>query len=232
MSSMEHKITVVSFDRGHNTSIPGFRGAVASLFPDDAIYHNHEGDSVIYRYPLIQYKIIDGTISLIGIDEGADSVEKNFHLGQSLHLSVHGEENDFKITDKKTFYYIPESFEEQNRYYFLRGWLPLNQENHIRYCEMETISEKIAMLDSILSANILSLFSGFGYHSEQKSKASILEIVSSRTVRYKDAKLLAFDIRFKCNASLPELCGLGKGASRGFGILHESHPRNHSIHSV
>lgn len=222
---MEHKITVISFDRGHNTSISGFRGAVASLFPDDTMYHNHEGDSVIYRYPLIQYKFIEGKISLIGIDRGAESVEKNFQLGQTMLLSVHGETQEFKVIDKKTYYYIPESIENQNNYYFLRGWLPLNQENHIRYCAKEAISEKIALLDSILSANILSLFIGFDYHSRQKSKASILEIVSSRTVRYKDTEMQAFDIRFKCNANLPELCGLGKGASRGFGVIHESHPR-------
>lgn len=222
---MEHKITVISFDKGKNTSIPGFRGAVASLFPEEAMYHNHEGDTLIYRYPLIQYKLIDGNLSLVGIDEGAESVERNFHFGQTLKLSVHEKEQEYRVIDKKTLYYVPDSFEDQSRYYFLRNWLPLNQENHIRYCEMEGIAEKVALLDSILSANILSLFSGFGYHSGQKSRASILEIVSSRTVRYKDTEMLSFDIRFKCNANLPELCGLGKGASRGFGVIHTSHPR-------
>ena len=105
----------------------------------------------------------------------------------------------------------------------------LAKKYHIEVVEKEEtaeeIAEKVALLDSILSANILSLFSGFGYHSGQKSRASILEIVSSRTVRYKDTEMLSFDIRFKCNANLPELCGLGKGASRGFGVIHTSHPR-------
>ena len=226
MDSMEHKITVVSFDNRLNSrSLSRFRGAIAALFPDDTIYHNHEGNEVIYRYPLIQYKFIDGKISLVGIDEGADSVEKHFQYGQILKLTIGNEEKEYKIIDKKTMYYIPESFENKSDYYFLRSWLPLNQDNYARYTEMESIADKIALLDSILSANILSLFSGFNYYSEQKSRANILEIISSYPVKYKNNDMLAFDIRFKCNAALPELCGLGKGTSRGFGVIYASHPR-------
>lgn len=226
---MEHRITLITFDqRLSRIEMTGFRGAVASLFPDETIYHNHEGDSLIYRYPAIQYKFIEGRVSIVGIDEGAESIEKHFPLRQKFSFIINGEPVEMTVTEKKTTFYVPESQESAENYYFIKNWMPLNQENHVRYIQSETISEKIALLDSILSANILSLFSGFGYFSEHKSKANILEIVSSDIVKYKGNDMQTFDIRFKCNAKLPEFCGLGKGASRGFGIIYQSHPRSNS----
>lgn len=224
---MECRITIVTFDKKVGSSLlSAFRGAIAPLFPEENIYHNHEGKSLMYRYPLIQYKLIEGRISIVGINEGAASVENHFHCGQSLTLRLYDKDMELRVSNKMTYYYIPESFEKSENYYFLRGWLPLNHENYIKYLNAESISEKISLLDNILSANILSLFSGFGYYSENRSVARIVEIVSSDTVKYKDNEMLSFNVRFKCNAALPEFCGLGKGASRGFGTIFKSHPKS------
>ena len=163
---MECRITIVTFDKKVGSSLlSAFRGAIAPLFPEENIYHNHEGKSLMYRYPLIQYKLIEGRISIVGINEGAASVENHFHCGQSLTLRLYDKDMELRVSNKMTYYYIPESFEKSENYYFLRGWLPLNQENYIKYLNAESISEKISLLDNILSANILSLFSGFGYYS-------------------------------------------------------------------
>jgi len=224
---MECRITIVTFDKKVGSSLlSAFRGAIAPLFPEENIYHNHEGKSLMYRYPLIQYKLIEGRISIVGINEGAASVENHFHCGQSLTLRLYDKDMELRVSNKMTYYYIPESFEKSENYYFLRGWLPLNQENYMKYLNAESISEKISLLDNILSANILSLFSGFGYYSENRSVARIVEIISSDTVKYKDNEMLSFNVRFKCNAALPEFCGLGKGASRGFGTIFKSHPKS------
>ena len=224
---MECRITIVTFDKKVGSSLlSAFRGAIAPLFPEENIYHNHEGKSLMYRYPLIQYKLIEGRISIVGINEGAASVENHFHCGQSLTLRLYDKDMELRVSNKMTYYYIPERFEKSENYYFLRGWLPLNQENYIKYLNAESISEKISLLDNILSANILSLFSGFGYYSENRSVARIVEIVSSDTVKYKDNEMLSFNVRFKCNAALPEFCGLGKGASRGYGTIFKSHPKS------
>ncbi len=224
---MECRITIVTFDKKvGNSLLSALRGAIAPLFPEENIYHNHEGKSLMYRYPLIQYKLIEGRISIVGINEGAASVENHFHCGQSLSLRLYDKDMELRVSNKMTYYYIPESFEKSENYYFLRGWLPLNQENYMKYLNAESISEKISLLDNILSANILSLFSGFGYYSENRSVARIVEIVSSDTVKYKDNEMLSFNVRFKCNAALPEFCGLGKGASRGFGTIFKSHPKS------
>src|SRR5438477_267012 len=32
------------------------RGAIAECFPDNPLFHQHEGDRVLYRYPAIQYR--------------------------------------------------------------------------------------------------------------------------------------------------------------------------------
>lgn len=224
---MGHRITLIKLDRRiSKQALPGLRGAIASMFPEDTMYHNHDGKALMYRYPMIQYKLISGKATIVGIDDGADSLDEHFALGQSFDLVIHDRQLSMKIIEKNSVFYIPESIENADFYYFLKDWLPLNQENWARYIKAESISEKIALLDNILSANILSLFGGFDYLSAYKSKASILEIVNSGKINYKGNEMLSFDIRFKCNAILPEFCGMGKGASHGFGTIYKSHPRN------
>lgn len=223
---METKITTITFDtRIKSKEITAFRAAVADMFSDEDIYHNHSGESLLYRYPRIQYKFIEGRISIVGIGEGASSVEKNFSMESPLILNIWGTEKTFNIIEKKTAYYVPQSFESERHHYFIRNWLPLNQENHQTFLEAESLAEKIEILDKVLSANILSLFKGFDYQSEYRSKASVSEIVKAHTITYKDVEMMAFDVRITCNARLPELCGLGKGAGRGFGTIHNTHAR-------
>lgn len=224
---MEHRITIVSFDKKINyKELVAFRGAIANLFSDNTIYHNHDGDSFVYHYPLVQYKIINGQISIIGIDKGADSVESNFSCKQSFILDIYGTEITFNVQEKKSMYYLPKSYDTPCNYYYIKNWLPLNQENYLLYNNLESISEKIGLLEKILSANILSLFNGFNFHSPNKSMVKIVEIVKTQKLNYKTTEMLSFDIRLKCNADLPEFCGIGKGGSRGFGIIYTSHPRN------
>jgi len=223
---METKITTITFDtRISSREITAFRAAVADMFSDEDIYHNHSGVSVLYRYPRIQYKFIQGRISIVGIGDGASSVEKNFSMESPLVLNIWGKKKTFNIVEKKTSYYVPQSFETDRYHYLIRNWLPLNQENHLAYLEAESLADKIKILDEVLSANILSLFKGFDYQSGYKSVAHISEIVKAHKIMYKDVEMVAFDVRMSCNARLPELCGLGKGAGRGFGTIYNTNAR-------
>ena len=51
--------------------IPQFRGAViASLEQNNILYHNHEANGVIYRYPRIQYKRLHQKAAIVCVNEG------------------------------------------------------------------------------------------------------------------------------------------------------------------
>ena len=52
------------------------RGFFATSFNEYAPLHQHNTDKLIYRYPLIQYKMINGNPLVLGIDEGAEVLKE------------------------------------------------------------------------------------------------------------------------------------------------------------
>ena len=52
--------------------VPMVRGYFANKYIEIDNMHNHHGDKYIYRYPDIQYKIIENNPVIIGINEGAN----------------------------------------------------------------------------------------------------------------------------------------------------------------
>ena len=52
------------------------RGYFGNKFRDKSIFHHHLDDAgLIYLYPRIQYKIIEGVPLIIGLSEGAKILE-------------------------------------------------------------------------------------------------------------------------------------------------------------
>ena len=103
--------------------------------------------------------------------------------------------------------------------YHLRKWLPLNQENYAKYMAMESLADKYAMLEKLLTGNILSMAKGLGVHFERQVECKITAMEEPRLIVYKGVKMMAFDAEFKSNVSLPDYVGLGKGVSLGFGMV-------------
>jgi hypothetical protein len=49
--------------------IPKFRGYIGNIFKDCDLFHNHNNEGkLINRYPLIQYKIINGTPLMVAVN--------------------------------------------------------------------------------------------------------------------------------------------------------------------
>lgn len=49
------------------------RGYIGNTFKDYPLLHNHYGnDNHLLTYPLVQYKIIDSDVVILGIEEGGD----------------------------------------------------------------------------------------------------------------------------------------------------------------
>lgn len=229
---METKITTIIFDTELTArEIPGFRGAVMTAVPDEEIYHNHDANrSFRYRYPLIQYKRIDGLAALVGIGEGAESLEKNWHTGQEFRFDIAGNEKSVKGIRKSTSFFSPQFCDEDNcREYIIHNWLPLNQKNYSIYKEKHDVAHQIEMLNSLLVGNILSLYKGLGYWFDAEVKARICDIIHTRAVCFKGIRMMGFDIRITTNISLPENCGIGKGVSKGFGTIFNPYEKRNPV---
>ena len=197
-----------------------FRGAVIKALGDspNLLYHNHIGDSSYrFAYPLIQYKRINGKAAITCIEEGADIIGQ-FLSETSDPLMIGRRET--KIEVEKV---IPEKVEIQisdsPQTYSLHQWLPLNSKNYEQYRNTESFIDKINILERVLIGNILSFLKGVGIHLEEHLDVHITDIIKQNIITYKGVKMMAFDIAFKANITLPSYIGIGKNASVGFGIL-------------
>lgn len=104
--------------------------------------------------------------------------------------------------------------------YCLDSWLALNEENYKKFQSLESLSERIAMLESVLTGNILSMYKGCGVFIERPLHVKLLDLSPPKTVRYKSIPLVAFDVEFNSNVSVPLYAGLGKHVSVGFGTCY------------
>ena len=191
------------------------RGFFADLDKEDSHLHNHTVEGVdIYRYPKIQYKVLGGKPVIVAIEEGIRSI--HLHLMEERELQI-GDKSyaDVALDIKLSEFPVGDSHQIRE-YQFLTPWLALNQENIIRYYKADE-EEQRELLNKILIGNILSLCKGLGVTVEKQLQVS--HQLKSTSVLYKGKKMEAFRGSFQVNACIPELCGLGKGTSRGFGVV-------------
>lgn len=195
-----------------------FRGAViASLNEKDILFHNHTESGVVYRYPRIQYKRIHKKAAIICIKEGIKSIGELF-CAESYHYKFGEREVDMRIDTINTYQTDIDFCEEPKRYRLL-NWLPLNSENYKEYQAIEGMAQRITFLEEKLIGNLLSFFTEIGFRAEQQIELHITDITGQRLAHYKGVKLMAFDIEFKVNLTLPQYIGVGKSASVGYGTL-------------
>lgn len=200
--------------------VPAFRGAVIEHVGREVVaFHNHIGEEggFVYAYPHIQYKRIGKQASILCLNDGIEEIYRVFSQ----------ETGDVMIGDRKVSLNTKHIRVDKPLVqvwdkvfsYRLSKWLALNEANYKKYQQLESISSKSAMLERILTGNILSFAKGIQWAVEKDISVLITDITATKLVTYKGSKLLAFDLQFNTNVYLPKHIGLGKGASTGFGVV-------------
>ncbi|MEY8688142.1 CRISPR-associated endonuclease Cas6 [Bacteroides sp. AN502(2024)] len=195
------------------------RGAILNALDGkaDVLFHNHIGESFRYSYPLIQYKRIHKKAAIFCLREGTDAIGQFLSKGSfSLCLGERRIDMEIESVHSKKFKIQPW---QSLLKYRLKRWLPLNSENYKKYKEMDELVERISFLEKILVSNLLSFFKGIGFHITSKIICKLVSISDPYQVVNKGVKLIAFDIEFKTNFSLPDYLGIGKNASIGYGVV-------------
>lgn len=208
----------------HQKEITLFRGAFIQAIRKEAniLFHNHQEDNYRYSYPLIQYKRINGCAAIVCINEGTEAIGQFFsECNFSFHLASRSLE--MKVNSVKANQCLVQLWESPF-HYRIRKWLPLNSDNYKEYIQMDGLSEKIALLEKILIGNLLSFTKGIGIYLDSEIKCKLTVLNDPVLVMNKGVKLMAFDIEFQCNISLPEFIGIGKNASLGYGIVTQVKP--------
>lgn len=198
-------------------SAPELRGFFATKFTEYSLLHQHNADRLIYRYPLVQYKMIDGAPMVIGINEGIEVLKQVYDKYDEIRL---GEET-YNIVEKgisvrEQEFGLSEKF---HSYEFETPWLALNQENYMKYYSMRSMDERKDFLRKTLTGNLLSMSKSLGYQIPGLIKCEVE--VRMKKDRLKDVNVLAFTGGFCANFQIPDYLGIGKSVSRGFGAVKQ-----------
>lgn len=194
----------------------GVRGAVGRLFPEAPLLHHHNGQRLLYAYPLVQFKVINGVAVILGLAEGSALVAEiaGSLSGTQIRLAdeampVHGLEVHEQDVDVAMM-------ERDLPYRFLTPWFALNTENFRRY-RQASVRGRNDMLHRILVGNILAMAKGLGFVVPEEIRAEL--DVSEKPITFKGQRMLGFLGTFRVNFLIPDLAGLGKSVSRGFGCV-------------
>jgi len=194
------------------------RGYFGNLFREHSpLLHNHYADgSLRYRYPLVQYKVVDGVPMLVGLGEGAQLLVDLFLQFEELEIDGQAYPLHHKHIQCRE---LEMGYSEAlHRYEFKTLWMALNQRNYREY-RAESEEQRRAHLMRILRGNILSAFKGLGIWLAPDQKILCQPVVRERQTQFKNQPMLAFTGHFTTNALLPPWIGLGKAVSRGFGVI-------------
>lgn len=206
-----------ALDKKMNNTASQLRGFFATKFNEYVLLHHHEPDGFLYQYPSIQYKMIQGVPTVVGLNEGADVLVEIFNEYDTLHLG----DTCYKIVEKRVTYQQQEVgiTDSAVAYEFLTPWLALNQENYMKYYGMKNSLERNEFLGKTLVGNLLSFSKLMGYTVPDRLICGVS--VSPEKVSVKGVHLMAFTGSFQVNFQIPDLFGLGKSVSRGFGAVRK-----------
>ena len=214
--SLRILVTIIKTDKPFKENSSKLRGYIGNTFSQYTLLHHHVGENeYVFSYPKIQYKIIEGTPIIVGIEEGANILKE---ISDDLH-EIKLTKNTYKIKSIQMNQMDAEfgKCRENIKYKFLTPWLPLNPQNYKKYMEIKDWKERKEFLNNILVGNILSMCKGLDYVVMGKLYAhSLLE---REKVSYKAIPHLGFTGEFTLNFKIPDFMGIGKGVSHGFGTV-------------
>ncbi|MCP4218145.1 MAG: CRISPR-associated endonuclease Cas6 [bacterium] len=193
------------------------RGYFSQRFKEYDTLHNHKnGDKLFYRYPAVQFKMTD-SLSLIAFkQDGINVLEHIFLKTDSIDIEgtiIDIHEKHIEVSDQE----FGETGETYN-YRFTSPWLALNQENFKRFKNYYEYPDKQRnILKSIMINNIIAFCKFSGYTVREKLVPDIH--VKTVAANLKGNAHIAFTGSFQVNFLLPDLLGLGKSSSRGYGSI-------------
>jgi hypothetical protein len=225
------RILQVAFDNEIQPyQLSAFRGAVArKVGIEHEWFHNHDNEHGGFhnRYPLIQYKLdtYKGQMRpmLLCLEEGIEEAHHLFSQPE-WNLTLKGEKYDLRIGKLNVNQYTLNVW-EQSFHYRLHKWQVFNTDRYNHWKQLDGIAEQYAFMEEKLAIQIASFGKGVGWQPEQPIAVKITSPFKAEWLDYKQTKVQVFSLDFKVNVSLPDFIGLGKGASRGLGVVRRVRDR-------
>lgn len=204
--------------RLHTSQAHKMRGYFGNLFKQHSdLLHNHfETGETIYRYPMVQYKVINQIPTLIGLGEGAVLLVGLF--GEVREMQIDDRIYPIHQKDLQLQYVHVRTIPNNIRYCFKTLWMALSQKNYAAYQQLTTPEQQTEFLTTQLRNNIVSFCKGIGYTLTEPVVVSHVQF-NPHLTHFKNQPMLAFAGSFNVNIVLPKWAGLGKSVARGFGAV-------------
>lgn len=215
------KLFVVTFDfEIERRKIPAFRAAIIEkVGRENILFHNHLGQNFRYGYPLIQYKAFRKNPTIVCINEGSEEILKFFEQTK-WDIVLNGKKVNIEIKHL-SFDYFNCGFSEKPLKYRIENWFALNETNFKRFIQLNNGKARIKFLERVLIGNILSFAKGVKWNIDQQIDLTISYLPRQHSFTFKDHQMVGFNLSFITNIILPDLIGLGKSVSRGFGVIRK-----------
>lgn len=214
--------------RLHPHHIASFRGAfVEWVGREELLLHNHiDADTIVYQYPLVQYRSINAQAAIFALQEGATALRKALINAPDRPVTCAG-----KRINLQHFSLLKEKYAlqltEQWHTYYLNDWLALNQENYQMWQGLHRLTDKATLLEKLLTNHLVAFLKAIQWKlPEQSVRVELMDWYDTKPANLHGTAHLAFRVRYRCNLTLPDGLALGKGISHGFGTQNQMKSSN------
>ena len=204
----------INIDSTKRISAAKLRGYLGYLFVDDTEFHHHDDNP--YRYPLIQYKRVDNSLIVLGINDYSKVILEKLPSLEKIILPNY-KVNVTGIEFSTATHYVTD---ELTRYEFQSPWIALNSENYEKIKVLDS-ELRYRFLENILIGNFLSMLKGIGIYIDYKLYASIKKLTPTYVLAHQNP-FYSFYAQFVTNLKLPDLIGIGNSVSKGFGVIKKT----------
>lgn len=200
------------------------RGFIGNLFKDYDLIHNHDPATgkTLYRYPLIQFKLINDIPVILALGDQAITIFSDIFCKLDkiqIDNEIYPIQNMALQVETVNFGFSPGPLS----YRFLSPWLALNQSNYKLFLS-QSQEKNIELLEKILIGNILSISRGLNYWLEPHQRLEVKIMMDSFPSHLKGIEMEGFTGLFQVNFFIPDYFALGKSVSRGFGTVEKIFP--------
>lgn len=207
--------------------ISKLRTSLLQFYVAPDLFHNHDeiSNKNINRYPLIQYKVINGKAAITGINQGAYAIKVLLQLllipQNKPFNAIHINGRDATLVNSTNLRSQKHSFSllDEPKEYRIENWLPLEDDRYSVWKDSLDMNERLAVLNECLPRQIALLLQGAGYDDELRYRAVLSGIDKTGWLKEFKVNKLAFDCTFSCNLDLPTEVGIGQVPSIGFGRI-------------
>lgn len=205
-------------DRPMRGTATGVRGFFGNQFPHEILLHQHipGTTATLYQYPKVQYRIAGGEIMAIGIADGAAALGRVYDQFDEIRLGP----LTYPIVERQGEI-TTEPFgvtEAPRRYRFATPWVPLSPKNYPAFIRARGRQEQTALLERILTGNLLSASKTLGYAAAGRIVPSLTNW-NQTVVDIKGTQVTGIEGEFRVNFAIPDELGIGRSVSRGNGVV-------------